>query len=296
MAPELDWGTSFSAEEWATLQGHYDQLMGAGQLDKLAGFIPFMHDVRPDALKRYRLVASVVSQGIGLSDGMQNPPAVSMMAGHYNSTLPYALGIESDLFVAKQVGGRRQEVADILALAWLHAGMNGMNTAASVCRPLLDAWLVEDDGPGLTWPSTWEVDNDAFRCGIDFEAFNADTPVSRADIEKIERWHRTVQGAVPTFVTFFAEHYPLALIAFRSRFETSVEGTLPKQFIALCLVHLAACWKQPDSLRRSLHMARHFGVAKEHAVQTLAYSQMFLGDLGMDGALAGAEEVFVDWK
>ena len=76
---------------------------------------------------------------------------------------------------------------------------------------------------------------------------------------------------------------------------TSAAGQLPKQFIALCHVHLSACWGQTGSLRRSLRMARHFGVSKDHAVQIMALAMLYLGDVAMDSALTDANEILAEW-
>lgn len=295
MTKKLDWSTECSDEEWQGLEATYERLLGPGGLDALFKFIPFMHDVRPDTLKRYRLDVDVVTQGVGLEDGMPNPPVCSMVAGHFYTTLPYSYGIEADLFVAKRYGGKKQEVADILGLAWLHAGMHGINVASRVSEPLMAAWGPEDDGPGLPWPEEWDVDPGAFRCGIDFRDGDERNEITDAELELLRDWHLRVQGEVPHYVDLFARHYPLALKAFRARYETSTDGTLPKQFIALCFAQLSAHWKDAASLRRSLHMARHFGVKKDHAVQILAYSQLYLGDLGMDAALAGVDDLLDRW-
>lgn len=295
MTKKLDWSTEYSDEEWAGLTATYDKLLGEGELDAMFKFIPFMHDIRPDTLKRYRLDVDVVTQGVGLEDGMQNPPVCSMVAGHFYTTLPYTHGVAADLFVAKRYGGRKQEVADILGLAWLHAGMNGMNATSRISDPLMKEWDPADDGPGLEWPEGWTVEPEAFRCGIDFSEVGERNEITPEELDLLRGWHLRVQGEVPLYVDFFARHYPLALKAFRARYETSTDGTLPKQFIALCFAQLAAHWKDSSALRRSLHMARHFGVKKEHAVQILAYSQIYLGDLGMDAALRDLGNLFDEW-
>jgi hypothetical protein len=179
-------------------------------------------------------------------------------------------------------------------MAFLHSGPYGMNTSAAAAAEYLETW--DDSGaPGLTWPEGWAVDPEAFRCGIDFQRVEGATDVSPEHIAKIEEWHRTVQGEVPGYVRFLARHYPLALLAFRARYETSMTGTLPKQFIALCQVHLAACWVRPDALRRALHMARTFGVAKDHVVQILALAMLYLGDVRTDAALEGVDQMLVAW-
>jgi len=294
---ELDWSTQYTPDEWRSLREHYDRIMGPDQLDELFPFVPFMHEHRADTLKRYRLHVDVATRGVGLANRLTNPPVASLVAGHYYTTLPYPHGIVADLFVAKRVGGRRQEVADILGLAWLHSGMHGMNTASRVCQPLMDQWDPDvDDGPGIPWPDGWTVDPDAFRCGIDFTHTGDADEISDADLAKIEDWHRRVQGEVPAYVRFFASNYPLALKAFRARYETATQGTLPKQYIALCHLHLAAAWMCPEAVRRGVHMARYFGVERDHVVQILAFSQLYLGDIGIDTAVLAAADALEGWS
>lgn len=296
MNEKLDWSTQYGPNEWRDLRTQYDDLMGPGQLDDLFPFVPFMHEHRPDALKRYRLAVDVATQGVGLDDPMPNPPVASLLAGHYYTTLPYPQGIAADLFVAKRVGGRRQEVADILGLAWLHSGMHGMNTASRVCGPFMDDWgAAGDTGSGVPWPDGWAPDPEAFRSGIDFAMADDTNEISADDLAKLEGWHRRVQGEVPRYVGFLAKYHPLALKAFRARYETSMEGSLPKQYIALSQIQLAAAWRCAEAVRRGVHMARAFGVRRDHVVQALVFSQLYLGDIGMDAALEGVADALESW-
>jgi hypothetical protein len=290
------WSTVLTEPEWQQVRDQYDRLLGPGELEELFRFVPFLHDVRPDALKRYRLFVDTVTQGIGLENPMPNPPVASLVSGHFYTTLPYPEGVAGDLFVARQFGGKRQEVADILTLAFLHSGPFGMNTSARAADPYLRSWDPADDGPGIRWPDGWSVDPGAFRCGIDFSRMDDTNEILPSDLERIVEWHRRVQGAVPQYVPFLAKHYPLALKTFRARYETSMEGTLPKQFIALCHVHLAACWNRPDALSRALHMAKHFDVEKDQVVQILTLSMLYLGDIATDAAIGGLDGVLAEWS
>jgi hypothetical protein len=296
VAAESRWSTTLTENEWQRMRHQYDELLGPGEVDDLFSFVPFMHDVRPDALKRYRLFVDTVTQGIGLEAGMPNPPVASLVSGHFYATLPYPEGVAGDLFVARQIGGTKQEVVDILAMAFLHAGPFGMNSTAAACAPHMRGWNDSDAAHGVQWPEGWSVDPAAFRCGIDFADLDDTNQISGLDLDRLEDWHRRVQGEVPTYVSFLAKHYPLALKAFRARYETSMDSTLPKQFIALCQVHLAACWAQKDGLRRALHMARHFDVKKDQAVQVLALAMLYLGDIATDAALSEVAPMFDMWQ
>jgi len=251
-----------------------------------------MLHLRPDALKRYRRWVEVTPAGFGL----ENPipaPAMGMMWLHYYCVSCYPQGILYEVIAARHWGARRSEVADTITVAWLHGGPFGANTTAGVVADYMDGWANEPEGAGTAWPEGWAPDADAFRSGITLDSENR---ISAEDLGRLEEWHRRVQGAVPAYVPFLARHYPLALKAWRGRYENAMAGTLPKQLIALLQVHVAAMQKRPDAVRRSVTMARSFGVKKDHVAMTLANTQVYLGDLAMDAAVEGVVDLLDGWQ
>jgi hypothetical protein len=284
------WDTHLTSQEWEAYLESYRGTQGIGNVD-LVGFVPFMHHLHPESLKRYRLWFDTVGSGEGLDDALPRSPVVSMILAHHHVVVRHGDGILAEIIAARSEGASRREVADLLALAWLHSGPFGMNVAAGVSDTYMRLWDAGPEATGVAWPEGWAPDPDAFRCGIDFATIGDEPPPAAADqAALVEAWYRRVEGEVPRWVKFMSKHYPLALMAFRARYETSTTGTLPAQMIALCQVHLSASWTRPEALRRALHMARYFGVAKAHVVQVLALAQLYLGDIGMDAAIDGADD------
>jgi hypothetical protein len=72
-------------------------------------------------------------------------------------------------------------------------------------------------------------------------------------------------------------------------------GTLPKQWIAVSQVHVAAMLKRPDAVRRAVTMARNFGVKKDQVAMVLANTQVYLGELAMDAGVEGAADLVDGW-
>jgi hypothetical protein len=214
---------------------------------------------------------------------------------HYYCVLRYPMGIRYELNGGRVRGMTRTEAADTMALAWLHGGPFGMNIAASVAYEFMQDWDPKDDGPGFPWPDGWYVDRDAFSSGVDFSNGGERNEISPSDLDLIQQWHLRVEGEIPGYVPFLAENYPLALRVFRARFETTVQRSLPKQFIALCWMQLAALWQQPDSLRRSLHMCKQFDVKKDQVRHVLALNHVYMGHVGMSGAVDAADEILRAW-
>jgi hypothetical protein len=109
-------------------------------------------------------------------------------------------------------------------------------------------------------------------------------------------WHGRVEGSVPSYVPFLARHYPLALKAFRHRMEATLSGgSLPRQYIALAWVHLAASWWRPEALQRAIHMARVFGVTKDQVIHVIGLTQVYQGHVGMDAVVEAVGDALDRW-
>ena len=287
----LDWTTDkFTQAEWETMAQWYVDTHGVETLD-LVKFIPFMLDLRADALKRYRRWVEVVPAGAGLANPVPTS-AMGLIWLHFYCVNSYPQGILYEVIAARGWGANRFEVADTIALAWLHGGPFGINTAAEVGTDYMKKWGAEPAGAGIEWPEGWAADPAAFQSGITFDGENA---ISAEDLGRLEDWHRRVQGEVPAYVPFLARNYPLALKTWRARYENAMAGRLPKQMIPLFQMHVAAMLKQPEAVRRSVTMAKAFGLKKDHVVMVLANTQVYLGDLAMNAAVEEVGELIDAW-
>lgn len=291
----LDWTTEFGEGQWEALQNHYasGHSAGMGNIEELDKFVLFAHHIAPDALKRYRLWVDTVSPGRGLEHPFVGAGGMCML--HYYCILRYPMGIRYELNATRVRGVSKTQASDVIALAWLHGGPFGMNVAAQAAYDFMKAWDPKDDGPGFTWPDGWEVDPSAFSSGVDFREGGELNEISSGDLDRIRDWHLRVEGEVPPYVEFLAENYPLALRVYRARFETSTQRSLPRQFIALCWLQLAANWYRPDAIRRAIHMAKAFGVARDQVVHVLALNHVYQGHVGMSGAVDGAADLVREW-
>lgn len=288
----LDWSTEFSEHEWDRLTEYY----GLGYSNDLFRFAPLMYNMRPDALKRSRLHVTAVTLGVGLDDPLPGSPWIQLIMLPFYASIGYHQGLLAETIMCRKCGATRAQVADTFALAWIHAGPFGMNQTATAVLDYMRSWDPAADGPGIQWPPGWAVDRDAFLSAVDFTPKRGEAPLSDGELSQIEDWHRRVQGSVPAYLPFLAEHFPLALLAFRARYENALQSSsLPPQHVALTQVYLAGMWMRGDALRRAMHMARYFNVAKDHVVQVLALIQIYRGDIGMDGALEGAGEFLDHW-
>ncbi len=289
-----DWSVEFKEGEWEKLEAWYSKGHGFGSM-KLDRFAPMMYKLRPDTVKRYRLYLDSVGRGYPLR---QPTRAIVPLAMHYYIVERYAEGIEYAITGTRRMGMSKQQVGDIFALAWFHTGPPVINTLARFMDDYMDLWGPDweggDKSPGFQWDPGWAPDPEAFACGIDFSVPRGNE-LRPGELEMIEEWHRRVEGDVPAYVRHAAKHYPLQLLSYRARYETTVRGSLPKQYIALARLMLAAAWQQTKVVRRAMHMARHFGVARDQVVQVLALDALFLSDIGIDSTYEAVHDILEDW-
>jgi hypothetical protein len=289
-----DWSTDFAEGEWARLLAWYSTGHGYGDM-RFDPFIPLMHHLRPDAVKRYRLVLDSVCRGYGLAQPMR---AIMPLLLHHYAIMRYQTGMRYELNGTRRMGISKGEVSDILALAWLHASNPVMNEFAEAHDEYMYMWGPDwesvEEAPGFQWDAGWTVDNEAFRCGIDFSVPH-ENALLPGELEQIEEWHYRVEGDVPSYVRHAAKYYPLQLLSYRARFETTVNGHLPKQFIAVTRLVLAAMWHEPAAARRALSMARYFGTTRDQAVQALAFAQVHGSDIGLESTFAAVDDILDKW-
>lgn len=284
-----DWNTDgFTADELEAVLRWYREKHGVGDLD-LVKFVPFMLDLRPDAFKRYRWWVETISAGHDLTSPVG--PSTAMIWLHYYVTIGYGAGALYEIIAMRDRGAAKAEVAQAVALGWLHGGPRGMYETAAAAMDYMREWPEDDGAPGAEWTAGWAPDPEAFRAGLDFSSAS----LSSEELELLQAWHMRVQGQVPAYVRMLGRYYPSALKVWRARYENAADGPLPKQVIALFQVHTAALMREPDALRRAVHMAKVFGLARDHVVFTLTTPHVYLGDLGM-WALESIEPMLEEWE
>lgn len=293
----LDWSPELTEEQWRQLEAQYraGHSFQMDSLETVDRYVLLAHEYRPDALKSFKLWVNSVVVGRGLANALPSGVAGALVMLHYYCVIRYPQGIIYEINGPRAQGLKKSEAADIIALAWLSGGPFAINSAAAAAYDYLKEWD-DSDAPGWKWPVGWAHDAEAFQCGIDFRNASDDNSISSEDLAKIVAWHERVEGGVPDYVHFLAKHYPLALKTFRARLERTVEyGSLPKQFIALAWLHLAASWWRPEAIRRAIRMCKTFGVEKDHVIQIIGLTHVYQGHVGMDGVVQGVGDALDHW-
>jgi len=269
--------------EAESMKRWYEQVHGTGNLD-LVRYVPFMLENNPAALKRFRFWADSVAGGRGLADPLP-APLMAMVWLHFYSINSFPSGLLYEVIAARRWGASKQEVIDVLTLGWLHGGPNGIEAVAISTGEYIAGWASEP-GEGLTWPAGWKRDPGAFRSGI---ALDDSNEISAEEVERLAEWHREYQGEVPEWVPVLARRFPLALKAYRARYEGACAGTLAAPFIPLLQLAVAAFRGDAGAIRRLVFQARKLGASADHVINVAATTQCYLGDIGMGPALAAVD-------
>lgn len=265
------------------MRAWYEKVHGAGNLD-LVRHVPFMLENNPSALKRFRFWADAVAGGRGLGDPLP-APLMAMVWLHFYSVNVFPSGLLYEVIAARRWGASKREVIDVITLGWLHGGPNGIEAVAFNTAAYIEAWEPVA-GEGLTWPEGWRRDPAAFRSGITFDAVNE---LSSADLERLSAWHREWQGEVPEWVPVLARRFPLALKAFRARYEGACTGALAAPFVPI-LQLAVACWRgDAGAIRRLVFQARRLGASEDQIINVAATTQCYLGDIGFGPAMAAVD-------
>jgi hypothetical protein len=272
-----------SPAEAESMKAWYENVHGSGNLD-LVRYVPFTLENSPVALKRFRFWADSVAGGRGLGDPLP-APLMAMVWLHFYVVDVFPSGLLYEVIAARRWGASKQEVIDVLTLGWLHGGPNGIEAVALNTSDYISAWQPAA-GEGLAWPEGWRPEPAAFRSDIALDDVNS---ISADDVERLAAWHREWQGEVPEWVPVLARRFPLALKAYRARYESACSGSLAAPFIPLLQLPVACRRNDPGAIRRLVFQARRLGASPDQVIHVAATTQCYLGDIGMGPALAAVD-------
>jgi hypothetical protein len=285
---ELD---AFSAAEREALLRWYAETHGEGDLE-LTRFVPFLIDLRPGALKRFRRnIQAVRSDGDGLP-----LLAVALLVLHGYVLMGNERGILYEIIAARDWGARRCDVLDVIELAFLEAGPFGVNAVAARSEAYLRAWPRDDDDAGAPddrWPAGWSVaPAGSWDAGLD----HARDELTAQERAALARWYERRGEETPHYVSFLAEHAPAALKTLRSRWEhAGAAAQLPQQLLPLLRLFSGSLGGRPQTVRAAALEARRLGVAKAHLLETVLWSFMSADEAGMSLVTRALDPVLREW-
>lgn len=218
---------------------------------------------RPDVVKRWFLQ---IPTFYAEKDGFFS--AATFL--HLYALQGFEEGVIYEIDNCQSQGLEKQQVVEVLALAFLHSPSNGFFSMKETIEKRLREYS-EPERP-VEWPEGWAPDPEFFEAGLDFSK----PELSPEEREKLEAWYQRVCGEVPRHVGFLAEFRPQMLKAYRNRFENTVR-CLPKQMFPWTLLQFEALRGYPDSIRDTVLLARGFGLTKTQTVDGLIWAFLYGG-------------------
>lgn len=273
---------NFTPEERDAVVNWYNRYHGDGNLD-LAAFVPFWVDNDPGVFRRFKRWVESQQAHPGRLSGA----AVQLILMHNYTIIGYAQGALYELIGARMTGASKAQVLEAMSFGWLQTGPPGMTPVAEMCMDYVRDW---PDGPpaddAALWPAGWTPDPSIFASGLDFSVEGVTEP----EVASLKNWYTQHYGEVPLYVDYLAEHNPDGLKAYRSRYEFSSRGALPKQMFPLFSFFTAAYHANPRAMRWAAHQALLLGVGREHLSALVCLAMVYAADLNMDTLVSAVSE------
>lgn len=282
----IDWRTpgGFTDAEVRIVNAWYSKNHGEGDLQG-APFVAFWLEQNSEIFKRWRRMAESA-----LSDGFTASTVPVCMFLHTYAVMGWKEGAVYETISALKWGVTRQQVLEILGLAFIHAGPMGISNIGPGCSDYLAKWNGKVEKVVNVWPKGWASDPAAFSSGLDF----LQTGMTRDEARKLANWYREHQGEVPSYIDFLANNKPELLKAFRQRLESAIV-TLPKQLVPLLTFHTAAIQGRIGPIRRAAYQARRYGVLRSEIISAASLASLYAGDLGLEPIAETLEPLLRVW-
>jgi hypothetical protein len=229
----------------------------------------FWLEHKPDVLKRYRLYSNYINDpnAPGLDEDEYVNPNLFGFVYLYGMT-GFDEGVRYIVHGEQHYGLTKAEILEGIAAAFIYLGPRGMDTVAKGLAGF--EWKRADRRP--RFPDNWAPDPEAFRSGIDPSTPHL-TPDER---EKLVAWYQRVEGEVPDYVPFMADHRPEMLKTYRIRFENAIR-LLPKQVMPYMMIHINVTRGFREGIRESVLLAKGFGMTKAQTIEALAWGMFYGG-------------------
>jgi alkylhydroperoxidase/carboxymuconolactone decarboxylase family protein YurZ len=216
--------------------------------------------------------------------------ALALMWLHHHAIVGFEDGLRAEAGRAHALGATKDQLLELLALAFIHSGPRGMRLVAQVCGEMIAGYQpVERDG--RAFPHGWEPDPEALRSGLDF----SDPELSAAEMERLRAWYGRYLGESPPYVEFLWAYRPALLKVYRNRLEHAVRTALPKQIVPFVLLHYEAVRGSGPGVREQLLLCRGFGVTRDQALEAVSAALLYSGPAAVATVETAAGDVLREW-
>jgi hypothetical protein len=207
---------------------------------------------------------------------------------HYYLIEGFEDGVIYELRNCERNGHAKAEVADAVAVAFLHAPSKGMHVMSDRAREYLRTY--REPVTPFRWPDGWTREPERLHSGLDF----SDPEMQPGELERLHGWYERVLGEVPRSVRLLGEFRPNLLKTWRNRFEHCLRAA-PTQLLPYLLVHYESLRGHEEGIREAMLLARGLGLPKTHAIDAMVWSMLYGGTGAMANAERAAGDILRSW-
>lgn len=278
---DLDTIDTTTPEEIAAFRSYVLEARQGKLMYPLSAYTVLLNN-RPDMLKlHFRQMHGV--HAIPTEEGHFTILTATTML-HWYVCNRYEEGIIHEIRGCQGYGASKEQVNEILAIAFMHCGPSGFRFVYHAAFDYLQSYIEPEDKTP-TFPANWAPDPTALKSGMDFSSpdFTAD------DKRKLFSWYEQTIGEVPRSVQFLAKHNPTYLKADRGKLEGTMRGALPKQLLPFMLLHYNMNRGFKDGMREAALLGKAWGMTKAQLFHALTIGVGYM--TGLEGLYIAEEAV-----
>ncbi len=229
-----------------------------------------MLETRPDMLKLHfrQMNSAFLVPGEG---AFQILACTTML--HWYTCHRYQEGILHEVRNSRHEGATKDQVGEILALAFTHSGPSGMHFVYHAAFDYLKGYTPPEQP--ARFPAGWAPDPDALRSGMDFSRAS----MSARDRRALFDWYEQLIGEVPRSVRLLARHNPDYLKAWRAKLEGALRGALPKQLLPYIMIHHNVNRGFADGIREAVLLGRAWGMTKAQVTHSITFATGYMAGI-----------------
>jgi hypothetical protein len=229
-----------------------------------------MLDYEPDFAKLHRWGSDLF--------GRPDPANITTLAVqnmHSYMMTGWETGILNTFHTLTRAGMNKAQLMEIIMFSQLYAGMRGLG---HVYRAVGDFLPIMWDPPGnAAFPEGWDVDPNAFKCGLDLTT----KEMTELDRKNLIDWYEKTIGFLPNSIKFGLKHHPQFVKVYRAKWEVAIK-TLPKQVVPYILLRHHTITGSREGLREAVLLSKAWGIASERIARGItASANYFTGFEGL---------------
>jgi hypothetical protein len=204
--------------------------------------------------------------------------------------LGWETGIRNEFRVLRRLGLTKAQIMEIVLFGRLCTGMRGLGHVYQAIGDVLPDYA-DPPVPAL-FPTGWEPDAAAFKCGLDLST----RELTEQDRINLIAWYETTIGELPRSIAFGMRYDPQFLKAHRALWEVCFK-TLPKQVAPYLMLRDATMASDRDALREATLLGKAWGLTPDWIIRGITYTaHYFTGLRGLYAAHDAVDDILREWR